>query len=83
MDEQTSRILQTFCGLVERHFNQRRRWTAAMVKHPRGDLLIDTSFGRRVAGQLATVPPMLRAITSSSMWQPAADQLGSSKSSRT
>ena len=54
-----------------------------MVKHPRGDLLIDTSFGRRVAGQLATVPLMFRSVTSSSMWQPAADQLGSSKSSRT
>jgi glyoxylase-like metal-dependent hydrolase (beta-lactamase superfamily II) len=48
---------------------------AALVKHPRGDLLIDTGFGRNIAEQLATMPLMFRAITSYSLWQPAADQL--------
>jgi glyoxylase-like metal-dependent hydrolase (beta-lactamase superfamily II) len=47
---------------------------AALVKHPRGDLLIDTGFGRDIEAQLKTMP-FMHALTSYSLWQPAADQL--------
>ena len=47
----------------------------ALVKHPEGDLLIDTGFGRNIAEQFVTMPLMFRAITFYSLWQPAADQL--------
>jgi glyoxylase-like metal-dependent hydrolase (beta-lactamase superfamily II) len=47
---------------------------AALVKHPQGDLLIDTGFGRNICAQLQTMP-FMRALTSYSVWQPAADQL--------
>jgi N-acyl homoserine lactone hydrolase len=46
-----------------------------LVKHPRGDLLIDTGFGRNIAEQFATMPLLFRAMTSHSLWQPAVDQL--------
>ena len=29
-------------------------------KHPQGDLLIDTGFGRNIAKQIATLPLMLQ-----------------------
>ena len=47
----------------------------ALVKHPKGDLLIDTGFGRHIDEQFRTLPFMLRAITFYSLWRPAADQL--------
>ena len=47
----------------------------ALVKHPKGDLLIDTGFGRHIAEQFATLPVAVRAITFYSLWRPAADQL--------
>lgn len=47
----------------------------ALVKHPKGDLLIDTGFGRNIAGQYRTLPFAVRAITFYSLWRPAADQL--------
>jgi N-acyl homoserine lactone hydrolase len=47
----------------------------ALVKHPQGDLLIDTGFGRNIAEQFRTLPFMVRAITFYSLWRPAADQL--------
>src|SRR6516165_10623877 len=46
-----------------------------LVKHPRGDLLIDTGFGRNIDEQFRNMPWMFRAITFYSLWQPAADQL--------
>ena len=47
-----------------------------LVKHPKGDLLIDTGFGRHIAEQFHTLKPWtLRLITFYSLWQPAADQL--------
>jgi len=46
-----------------------------LIRHPRGDLLIDTGFGRNIDEQFATMPLSFRAITSYSLWQPAADQL--------
>jgi glyoxylase-like metal-dependent hydrolase (beta-lactamase superfamily II) len=48
---------------------------AALVRHPKGDLLIDAGFGRNIAAQFQTMPWMFRAITSYSLWQPAVDQL--------
>ena len=47
----------------------------ALVKHPQGDLLIDTGFGRDIAKQFRTMPLVFRAITFYSLWQPAVDQL--------
>ena len=47
----------------------------ALVKHPQGDLLIDTGFGRNIDEQFHTMPFMFRAISFYSLWQPAADQL--------
>jgi glyoxylase-like metal-dependent hydrolase (beta-lactamase superfamily II) len=47
----------------------------ALVKHPKGDLLIDTGFGRNIDEQFHTLPGIFRAITFYSPWQPAADRL--------
>ncbi|HXX00958.1 MAG TPA: MBL fold metallo-hydrolase [Candidatus Acidoferrales bacterium] len=47
----------------------------ALVEHPKGDLLIDTGFGRHIDEQFRTLPFMLRAVTFYSLWRPAADQL--------
>jgi len=47
----------------------------ALVRHPQGDLLIDTGFGRHFPEQFQTMPFIMRAITFYSLWQPAADQL--------
>src|SRR5215470_1737129 len=47
----------------------------ALVKHPKGDLLIDTGFGRHIDEQFRTLPFRVRAITFYSLWRPAADQL--------
>ena len=47
----------------------------ALVKHPKGDLLIDTGFGRDIDKQFRTLPWTVRAITFYTLWRPAADQL--------
>ena len=47
----------------------------ALVKHPKGDLLIDTGFGRKIDEQFRALPFTVRAITFYSLWRPAADQL--------
>jgi N-acyl homoserine lactone hydrolase len=58
-------------------FFERREFSmaATLVKHPQGDLLIDTGFGRHIDEQFATMPLLFRGITFYSPWQPAADQL--------
>ena len=48
---------------------------ATLVKHPQGDLLIDTGFGRNIDKQFLAMPLMFRAMTFYKLWQPAADQL--------
>jgi len=48
---------------------------ATLVKHPQGDLLIDTGFGRQIGEQFQTMPFLFRALTFYTLWQPAADQL--------
>src|SRR5215469_14445860 len=47
----------------------------ALIKHPKGDLLIDTGFGRNIDQQFRTLPFSVRLITFYSVWRPAADQL--------
>ena len=47
----------------------------ALVKHPKGDLLIDTGFGRNIDQQFRTLPFTVRLITFYSLSRPAADQL--------
>ena len=37
--------------------------TALLVRHPRGDLLIDTGFGRDVDAHVATTPRIGQALT--------------------
>lgn len=49
--------------------------TAILVRHPRGDLLFDTGFGRHMEQHLAMQPALLRATTSVSKGQPAGVQL--------
>ena len=49
--------------------------TATLVKHPRGDLLIDTAFGRHLEEHLGEMPFLFRAITDYTVFQPAADAL--------
>jgi glyoxylase-like metal-dependent hydrolase (beta-lactamase superfamily II) len=49
--------------------------TAVLVKHPRGDLLIDTGFGRHIDAHFRTLPYPFRAMTSYTKLKPAADQL--------
>ena len=58
-------------------FSDRRDFTmsAALIKHPRGDILIDTGFGRSIDAQFATMPFYFRATTSYETATPAADQL--------
>src|SRR5215467_6327236 len=46
-----------------------------LVKHPQGDLLIDTGFGRDFREQFRTMPWIFRAVTFYTLWQPATEQL--------
>jgi glyoxylase-like metal-dependent hydrolase (beta-lactamase superfamily II) len=48
---------------------------SALIKHPQGDLLVDTGFGRDIAQQFSTLPRYFQAITRYEVWKPAADQL--------
>lgn len=58
-------------------FGDRREFamTAVLVKHPGGDLLIDTGFGRDIDAQFATMPLPFRIITSYTYARSAAEQL--------
>lgn len=49
--------------------------TAVLVKHPRGDLLIDTGFGRQIDAQFQTMPFLFRVVTSYEHGLSAAEQL--------
>src|SRR6266542_4282349 len=51
--------------------------TAVLIHHPRGDLLIDTGFGRNVDAHFRTIPWLLRAFGSYTRGSPVADQLTS------
>ena len=49
--------------------------TAVLVRHPQGDVLIDTGVGRTVASQLKQLPFLFRMGTELVTSRPAADQL--------
>jgi glyoxylase-like metal-dependent hydrolase (beta-lactamase superfamily II) len=53
---------------------------AILVQHPRGDLLIDTGFGRDVAAHARTLPWLIRALSTYSAGTPAAEQLRAARS---
>ena len=55
----------------EREFSM----TAILVRHPRGDLLFDTGFGRHMEEHLAQQRALLRATTRYSKGSPAGEQL--------
>ena len=48
---------------------------AVLVRHPMGDVLIDTGIGRTIAAQLEQMPLLFRLATDLVQFQPAADQL--------
>ena len=48
---------------------------AVLVKHPRGDLLIDTGFGRNIKSYFKTMPAYFRITTDFDPGRSAADQL--------
>jgi glyoxylase-like metal-dependent hydrolase (beta-lactamase superfamily II) len=58
-------------------FLERRDFTmsAALVRHPRGDLLIDTGFSRAIASQLRLMPSSFRLLTNYELGRSAAEQL--------
>ncbi|HKC95459.1 MAG TPA: hypothetical protein VKB81_15685 [Nitrospira sp.] len=41
---------------------------ATLVKHPQGDLLIDTGLGRNIAEQFRTMPLLFRVWKFHTMW---------------
>lgn len=48
---------------------------AVLVRHPQGDLLVDTGFGREVAVHARGLPWLMRATTTYTAGVPAAEQL--------
>jgi glyoxylase-like metal-dependent hydrolase (beta-lactamase superfamily II) len=49
--------------------------TAVLVKHPRGDLLIDTGFGRDIDAHFRTLPWAFRLVTTYDRTRSVAEQL--------
>jgi glyoxylase-like metal-dependent hydrolase (beta-lactamase superfamily II) len=49
--------------------------TAVLVKHPRGDLLVDTGFGRDIATQIQSLPLLFRLLTPYERYRSAREQL--------
>jgi N-acyl homoserine lactone hydrolase len=49
--------------------------SAVLVRHPRGDLLIDTGFSRDIDAKFERMPFWFRAVTDYTMLEPAAAQL--------
>jgi N-acyl homoserine lactone hydrolase len=49
--------------------------TATLVRHPQGDVLIDTGLGRTIASQLKQMPFLFRLGTNLVQSQATADQL--------
>ncbi|HTP49468.1 MAG TPA: MBL fold metallo-hydrolase [Anaeromyxobacteraceae bacterium] len=48
---------------------------AVLVRHPRGDLLFDTGFGREVDRQVQAMPWLMKALSTYTRGVPVADQL--------
>lgn len=57
--------------------------TAVLVKHPGGDLLIDTGLGRDIEAQIRLMPLWFRATTSFTHGRSAAEQLDAAGYDRT
>jgi glyoxylase-like metal-dependent hydrolase (beta-lactamase superfamily II) len=57
--------------------------TAVLVKHPQGDLLIDTGFGRHIDAQVRMMPLFFRVSTSYERSQSAAERLAAAGYDRT
>jgi glyoxylase-like metal-dependent hydrolase (beta-lactamase superfamily II) len=57
--------------------------TAALVRHPQGDVLIDTGVGRTIASQLKQMPFLFRLGTDLEQLKTAADQLDAARYDRT
>ncbi len=57
--------------------------TAALVRHPHGDVLIETGLGRTIASQFRQMPFLFRLATDLVPSQPAADQLDAAGYERT
>jgi N-acyl homoserine lactone hydrolase len=55
---------------------------ATLVRHPRGDLLIDTGFGRDIDAQYQSMPLFFRLMTPYARYQSAADQLDAAQYDR-
>jgi glyoxylase-like metal-dependent hydrolase (beta-lactamase superfamily II) len=49
--------------------------TAVLIHHPRGDLIVDTGFGRDIDAQVQAMPLWFRAMTSYRRDRPAVDRL--------
>jgi len=49
--------------------------TAALIRHPQGDVMIETGLGRTIASQFKQMPFLFRLATDLVPSQPAADQL--------
>ncbi|HEX7837116.1 MAG TPA: MBL fold metallo-hydrolase [Kofleriaceae bacterium] len=66
-------------------FSDRRDFamTAVLVKHLRGDLLLDTGLGRGIETQLPLMPRSFRVLTDHERGRPAADQLDAAGYDRT
>jgi glyoxylase-like metal-dependent hydrolase (beta-lactamase superfamily II) len=56
--------------------------TAVLVRHPQGDLLIDTGLGRTIAAQMREFPVLFRLGTDLVRFQAAADQLDAAEYDR-
>lgn len=65
-------------------FRERRDFamTAVLVRHPRGDFLIDTGFGRQIEAHFRSMPALFRALSDLERGQPAADQLDAAEYDR-
>jgi glyoxylase-like metal-dependent hydrolase (beta-lactamase superfamily II) len=48
---------------------------AVLIRHPQGDVLIDTGLGRTIESQLQAMPSLFRLATDLEQSQPAADRL--------
>jgi N-acyl homoserine lactone hydrolase len=66
-------------------FRDRRNFAmaAVLVRHPRGDLLVDTGFGRDIAVHFAAMPFLFRWLTSYERGRSAAEQLDAAGYDRT
>jgi glyoxylase-like metal-dependent hydrolase (beta-lactamase superfamily II) len=72
----TARLLFALVTGVGSLFERRDfSMAATLVKHPRGDVLINTGLGRDISKQFKTLPLLFQAVTSYRLWRPAIDQL--------